>query len=200
MSDEKEDDPLELYWDDVRVSRHRVPVVPDTTAENLRAQVQPGDLVIGTSRERVLAIIKADGQVEFGPDYKPDEAAMVFWEAMGRQRYAYEERILLIRHMEALLTRLGAQDLLVEQLRLASANGDIQAGQRAGGAMVQLERLVHQVIELGRGLARRPEIPVPDIPERVPDRIRENPQSAYAGRAGIGPDDEPIELPDDEPN
>lgn len=190
MTDEKDDDePLELFWDDIRVANRRAPPqAPDDTAERLRAQVQPGDLIIGTSRERMLVLIKADGRLEFGPDYKPDEAAMVFWEAMGRQRFQYEERILLIQHMEAILTRVGAADLRVEQLRTAAADGDADAGQQAGGALVALERLVHQAIELGRGLARRPDMPVPNVPERVPERIRTNPQSEYQGQAGIEPD------------
>lgn len=182
---ENADEALELYWDDVRVAHRRGPQ-PAETGPALQAG--PGDLVIGTHRTRILAVIKPDGRIEFGPDYKPDEAAMVFWEAMGRQRFEYEDRILLIQHMEGLLTRLGAADLTVEQLRLRVAEGDPEAGQQAGGALVALERLVHQVIELGRGLARRPDVPVPAMPDRIPARIRTNAQSDYEGREGIEPD------------
>lgn len=191
MSDHEQDDdePLEVFWDDIRVARRRAQPLPDEVAARLQAQIEPGDLIIGTSRERVLAVIKADGRVEFGPEYRPDEAAMVFWEAMGQRRYQYEERILVIQHMEAILTQIGAADLRLEQLRVAAAGGDQEAAQAAGGALVALERRVHQAIELGRGLARRPEIPMPDVPARVPDQIRNNPASDYQGRAGI--DDDP---------
>lgn len=195
MSDEKEDDPLEVYWDDVRVARRRAPPPIDDAAARLRAEVESNDMVIGTSRDRLLVVIKPDGRLLFGPEYNPDEAAMAFWEAMGRYRYQFEERVLLIQHMEALLTRLGAADLYLEGLRLRAAEGEEAAGQQAGGGLVALERLVHQTIELGRGLARRPDMPVPDLPQRVPDRIRQNPQSAYEGREGLDPDPDPETPP-----
>lgn len=31
----------------------------------------------------MLAAVKADGSIEYGPNYTPDEAARTFWEAMG---------------------------------------------------------------------------------------------------------------------
>lgn len=167
MSDEFDDDiPFEIYWDDIRVARHRAP--PVEAKPDFGKLAGPNDLVIGTSKERVLVVIKPNGRLLFGPDYRPDEAAMVFWEAMGQARLQAEDRILLFQHMEALLARVGAQDMVVEQLRLAAAEGDTAAGQRAGHEMLRLERLVHQTIELGRGIARRPEVPVPAVPERVP--------------------------------
>ena len=188
MSNDRDDDndPLEVIWDDIRVARRRAET--PRPAERLLPTGSPNDLVIGTSRERILVTIKPDGRVEFGPEYRPDEAAMVFWEAMGRQRFAYEERILIIQHMEAILTRLGAADLQLENLRRASAEGDTEATQQAAHAHVRLERLVHQAIELGRGLARRPEIPMPVLPDRVPVQIQANPQSEYQGRGGLEPD------------
>jgi len=190
MSDEIDDDPLEVIWDDLHLASHRIPPEVEA-AEQLRRRVQPNDLVIGTSRQRILVVIKPDGQVEFGPEYRPDDAAMVFWEAMGRQRYQFEERLILIQHMEALLTRLGAADMRLEELRLRVQNGDREAGQQAGGALTHLEQLVHQTIELGRGLARRPDLPMPAMPEHIPDRIRQNPQSDYQGRTAIDDDPEP---------
>src|SRR5262245_16342862 len=44
------------------------------------------DLVIGTSADRVLVIIKPSGELVYGPEYTPDEAAEVFWRAMARKR------------------------------------------------------------------------------------------------------------------
>lgn len=189
--DDDDDEPLEVFWDDLRVARRRAPPLQTEEVERVQTQVEEGDVAIGTSRGRILAVIKPTGQIVFGPEYHPDEAAMVFWEAIGRRRYEYEERIILIQHMEALLTRLGAADLRLEGIRMAVTAGDPEAAAQAGGALVALERLVHQAIELGRGLAARPEIPVPDMPERVPDQIRQNPVSDYQGRAGIDPDPEP---------
>ncbi len=191
----KSDDILEMIWDDARVAMRRGPTPHDEAIEQLRQKAQPGDMVIGTSRERILVVVKADGRIELGPDYRPDEAAMVFWEAIGRQRAAYEDRSLLIQHMEAILTRMGAADLRVEQLRMNAAAGDQASAQAAGAALVHLERLVHQAIELGRGLARRPEMPIPEVPEKVPERIKANPQSAYQGQEGLKPDPDPDPTP-----
>lgn len=182
--DTNDDEPIELLWDDLRIARQRKPPEDDPSAE-LRKLAGPGDLIIGTSAKRLLAVIKANGQIEFGPEYRPDEAAQVFWRALARQRYQHEEHSLIARHMESILAQIGSADLQLETLRRASQEGDPTAAQQAIAAHLRLERLVHQAIELGRGLARRPEIPIPDIPERIPDRIRENPQSAYEGRAGI---------------
>lgn len=184
MNDTNDDEPIELLWDDLRIARQRKPPEDDPSAE-LRELAGPGDLVIGTSGKRLLAVIKANGQIEFGPEYRPDEAAQVFWQALARQRYQHEEQNLIARHMESILAQIGAADLRLEALRRASQEGDPTAAQQAIAAHLRLERLVHQAIELGRGLARRPEIPIPDVPERIPDRIRENPQSAYEGRAGV---------------
>lgn len=172
MCDDTDDLPLEVYWDDIRVARHRAPPVEEKP--DFGKLVEPTDLVIGTSKERVLVIIKPDGRLLFGPGYRPDEAAMVFWEAMGQARLQAEDRILLFQHMEAILAQVGRQDMVVEQLRLAAAEGDTEAGQRAGHEMLRLERLVHQTIELGRGIASRPEVPVPAVPERVPQAVDED--------------------------
>lgn len=185
MSDDHSQDPLEVYWDDVRVARARAaPSEPSTLSTD------PGDLVIGTSRDRILVTIKPNGQLEFGPEYTPDEAAVIFWEAMGRRRLQMEDRILVIQHMEAILTRIGEADMRCEDLRRRSAEGDAEAGQAAGHAMLRLERLVHQAIELGRGLARRPELVPPAVPERVPRSIQEAEQSAYEGRQGLAEEDQ----------
>lgn len=189
MSEPNDDDePIELLWDDLRVSRGPEPEDPSAA---LRKLAGPGDLVIGTSAKRLLAVIKANGHIEFGPEYRPDEAATVFWRALARQRYQHEEQNLIARHMESILAQIGAADLQLEALRRASQEGDPLAAERAIAAHLRLERLVHQAIELGRGLARRPEIPIPSVPERIPDRIRENPASAYEGRAAVEAPQEP---------
>jgi len=192
MSTEDEELPLEVYWDDIRVARHRASPPPAEEAQlpDFSELAEPNDLVIGTSANRVLAIIKPDGTIQFGPEYRPNEAAQVFWEAMGHARMQMEERFLLFQHMESVLARVGAADLEVETLRLRAADGDTDAGQAAGPAMVRLERLWHQAIELGRGLARRPDIPVPAIPERIPRTIEDNEASDYQGQEGL---EEPVE-------
>jgi hypothetical protein len=55
----------------------------------------------------------------------------------------------------------------------------------------RLEQVVTQAIELGRGLARRTDIPMPAVPRVVPASIQQNPVSDYQGQDGLP------ELPDD---
>jgi hypothetical protein len=160
MSDQEDD--LELYWGDLGITRRK-----NLTSDELREQIAPQasrqDLVIG-SRGNSLVIISQDGTLQYGPNYKPDEAAIVFWEAMARRRADYEQRMLIFAHMDALLTRVGTRDLECERLRLAALEEgltDVEKAQReqyAELAMRRLEIEVHQVIELGRGLVRRDQV------------------------------------------
>jgi len=167
MSD---DEDLELYWDDLRVAPHRRTPSPTELRETLKAD--KNDLVIGTSLGRLLVVIKPNGALEFGPEYHPDEAAEVFWEAMARKRGQFEERMLLFAHMERLLTTIGTQDMECERLRLRADEPDLPDTEIASRmqfaelAMRRLEMTVHQAIELGRGLVRRPEVPV-SAPQEV---------------------------------
>ncbi len=181
-----EDTNLEVFWDDVRVAPYRRP----PKQEDFGDQVQPGDMVIGTSTHRILVIIKPDGSLRFGPEYRPDEAAMVFWEAMGQKRLEMEDRLLVIGHMEAILTRLGDADLRAESARRIAANdpanNDLE--RQAEEAIHRLERVMSQAIELGRGLIRRPEIPMPAFPNEVPRSVQRAGPSSYEGRDGVGPD------------
>jgi len=149
------------------------------------------DLVVGTSRG-VLVRIKPDGTLEYGPEYQPDEAAEVFWSALAKKREAHDEQRLISQHVEALVERLGAADMYAEQkrleaVRLAGSNREGSVVLEADQAVQVLERIIHQLIELGRGLARRPDVKFIDIPSRVPNSVANNPLSSY----------EPSELPDD---
>lgn len=191
MSHEHEDDPLEVYWDDVRVARYRSSPVEPTDP----LSAQPGDMVIGTSRNRILVTIKADGTLQYGPEYSPDEAATVFWEAMGQRRIAMEDRFLVIQHMEAVLTRLGRADMECERLRRQADSEPDELRKReltqyAELSMNRLNMVAHQAIELGRALVRRPDMPTPAVPPTVPESIRLNPVSAYEGQEGLPPDDD----------
>jgi hypothetical protein len=189
MPENSEDDDLslEVYWDAVR----RSPVGdPDPTVVRFRDLAESGDLVIGTSRDRVLVIIKPNGEMIFGPEYSPTEASVIFWEHMARQRAVVEERFLIIQHMEAILVRLGQQDMECERIRLAAADEPDpirKAGltQMADLAMSRLSMVANQAIELGRGLVRRPEVAVPEVPPGVPPSIQSNPASDYQGREGL---------------
>ncbi len=185
---EKDEDNLEVFWDDIRVAPSRRPL----EQKDFGDQVEHTDLVIGTSSNRILVIIKKDGALKFGPEYTPDEAAITFWEAMGQRRLQMEDRLLVIGHMEAILTRLGDADLRAESARrMVESNpglGNVELEQQATEAVQRLERVVTQAIELGRGLIRRPEVPMPAFPREVPRSVQEVEHSDYEGQDGVGED------------
>ena len=178
-----DDDNLQIYWDELGMAHNRPPIGEPLGPKTLFDTVEPGDLVIGTSKNRLLVLIKTDGSLVYGPDYKPNKAAEIFWESMAQRREAYEDRGLIIRHMEAILVRLGDADM---QAELAREMVDTPENRlRAEQAVRALERVMSQAIELGRGLARRPDIPTPAIPEQVPPSIETNPLSDYQGVNGL---------------
>lgn len=139
-----------------------------------------GEVVLGTSKEQILVTLKPDGTLEYGSGYTPDAAAQVFWEAMARGRLKMEERLLLMQHMEAVLVRLGAADLHNEAMqRQMGAFPSQEAAQAVGKAHSSLEKMVHQAIELGRGLARRPEVAIPPVPVKLPSQIADDENNSY---------------------
>ena len=119
--------------------------------------VEPGELVIATTKERILVRIRKDGQLLYGPDYTPDEAAQVFWQAMARQRLQSEAQEILTSQIESLLKKVGAQELRYEQCQLAAKDEDATEHDRfqEERARAQLESYVHQMLEIARGMALR---------------------------------------------
>lgn len=157
--------------------------------EWVRELPRTSDLVIGTARG-VLVRIKPNGVLEYGPDYDPDVAARVFWEAVARHRDGYEEQRLISQHVEAVLVRMGEADLYCEQKRREAAEAlgdgagtDSAVVLEAQRATVVFERVLGQVIELGRGLAGRPlDVKFKDLPGQVPPVVARNPDSSYDPR------------------
>jgi hypothetical protein len=132
------------------------------------------DLVIATTGGRELVRIKPDGTLIYGPEYTPDEAAMVFWKALAQRRAEATEQELVFRHMETALLALGRADLENEiaQMRAKALQ---EAGEPTGSAVLAAHkaeqawlRQVHEVTELARGLAERakaePATPSTDTP------------------------------------
>ena len=61
----------------------------------------PSMLQINGSHNEMLVAIKQDGTIEYGPNYTPDEAARVFWEAIAgyspyKEKLAVTEDIRLL--------------------------------------------------------------------------------------------------------
>lgn len=152
-------DPLELFWEDLGVT-HRKNLTPEELREQAAPEATRNDLVIAAGG-KLLVIIRPDGTMAFGPDYSPDEAALVFWEAMARRRQNYEERMLLFAHIEQLLTRVAQRDLEYERQALRALEEGLEVSEKAQRdqyaelARRRLEMEVHDVIELARGLLRR---------------------------------------------
>lgn len=153
----KPEDDLKGFWEDVRAQ-----ALPDPDLRHFNAH--PGELVIGT-QGRVLVRIQPDGQLRYGEGYTPDEAAETFWTAMALKRSGMEERLMHLGLLEQLLVRVGHADLRTERARIHAAREGATEQDKfiAERCMGNLESLVHQMIELGRGLALR----VPEPPVRV---------------------------------
>lgn len=130
---------------------------------------------------KCLVSISEDGKVEVDPSYTSDQAALMFWEKVGRRFAEYD---LVYRHMESVLSRLGQMDLTLEALKhdldgVAEAHRDALEELYAQRAK-DMEDLMSEAIELGRGLAKRP-VPVAAPPPQLPEFIRNDEDTEYQG-------------------
>lgn len=195
MTEKKDDMMLGVFWNQVP----RAPQEPDQPA--FGQQAGPQDLVIGTSKDRILVIIKPNGELLYGPEYRPQEAAQIFWEHMAQRRLMVEDKFLLVQHMEAILVQLGRFDMECERLRKAAEaepdyNKRAELTQSAEFAIGRLEMVVSQAIELGRALVKRPEVMGPSVPSKIPDSVRSNQASDYKGREALPIVDDEEEKPE----
>lgn len=126
---------------------------------------------------------------------------------IARHRDGYEEQRLISQHVEALVTRLGEADLYCHRKReeaaeaLGSGAGtDSSVVLEAQRATLVFERVLNQVIELGRGLAQRPlDVKFKDLPRQVPAVVAGNSDSEYdprevPGHDEIGPPKSPYDV------
>lgn len=162
---------IEADYPDIAAARR-----PDPTAEpKPQPEVLPGDMAIATSRNRILVVIRPNGELVFGPDYTPDEAAEIFWSTMAFKRIGSEQRLQLVARMENLILSAGAADIANEtaQRNLARVRSDVMKthevvegeGERikaaieaAQKAQRTLEERVSQLIDFGRRLVTEPEV------------------------------------------
>lgn len=203
--DERADD-LEQYWDELGVS-------PNEPLRLGGLRTNAGDLVIGTP-SNWLVRISATGDLAYGPNYTPEEAAQIFWTAMALQRAGMTERLMHFDIMEQLVRRVGIADLRTERLRRrAQQEGATPEDHfQADRSMAYLEALVHQFIEYARGIAQtqRPEALSPasppppavspeEVQERYERRLNEpvEPLANHEMATEYHPDENP---PDEEPS
>lgn len=123
------------------------------------------DLIIATTASRILVRIKPDGTLIYGPEYTPDEAADVFWQALARRRADAEVKEVFARHVHALLLVAGQADLANQSAREheAAVTLDPKASQAAKmkahldlrATDEALNEAAQRLVELGRKIALR---------------------------------------------
>lgn len=147
---------LAVYWAAVRGPRPERPLTPEEQA----AKAFPGSLTIGTATNWLIRIHN-DGTLEYGPEYTPDEAAVTFWEAMGRRRIQSEERFLQIAMMELHYALLQEADRAYETAQRRARREGATEHDRMMEEMSRrdLESRMHEIIEFSRELvAQRPDL------------------------------------------
>ncbi len=136
-----------------------------------------------TLGDKHLLTIDENGKVELDPSYTADQIALMFWEKVGRRFAEYD---LIYQHMESVLSRVGQADITGESIKKEIENTtdplqirvlveSFQQNQR------DLEKLVGEAIELGRGLAKRP-MPINQPPTKLPDCIVKDEDTEYRGK------------------
>lgn len=174
---------LTEYWDDVR-SKGPGPAEP---VERRFAREHPGDLIIGTTREKILVRIHADGTLTYGEGYTPDSAAVEFWTAMAVRRLESEARLIQFATQEQLLARVAQADLAYEacQGRAHAEGASEHDTMMEELSRRSLEAQVHNLIEYARGLlAARPDLrpaptPVAVAPPTPPAPATEPPPTDH---------------------
>jgi hypothetical protein len=165
---------LREYWESVRLGGP----LPEPV-EQRYAREHPGDLVIGTSKERMLVRIHPDGTLTYGPNYTPDEAAVTFWTAMAQRRLETELRLIQFQTQENLLQRVAEADIAYETSQLRARREEATEHDRFMEEMSRrnLETRVHVLLEFARGLVRRE--PTPSVvgirPSPQTDPLQTNP-------------------------
>lgn len=142
------------YWDDI-LGPH-----PETIERRLVRELglpHPGTLTIATSRGHKIVSIGPKGEVSYGEGIKPDEAAEIFWTNMALKRVGMEQRLTDLAIMEAMLVRMGRADLNYERAQVAAERQGAGDHERAIAerAHMGLQSIVHQVMDVARGLASR---------------------------------------------
>jgi len=154
----EDDRDLRDYWDSVRLGGP----TPEPVERRFAGR-HPGDLIIGTSKERIFVRIHPDGQITYGPGYTPDSAAVEFWTAMAVRRLESEARLIQFSHQEGLMLRIAQADVAYENAQLRARNENATEHDRFMEEMSRrnLESQVHTLIEYARGLLTSREIPIP---------------------------------------
>lgn len=139
-----------------------------------------------TLGEKYLLTIDENGKVELDPSYTADQIALMFWEKVGRRFAEYD---LIYRHMESVLSRVGQADITGESLKkeLENAEDPMQANvlvESFQRNQRDLEKLVGEAIELGRGLAKRP-MPINQPPTKLPDFVTRDEDNEYRGKTEL---------------
>lgn len=182
----KEAEGLTDYWDDILGPR------PETIEQRLIRELglpHPGTFTLATNTGRKIVSIDPNGKVTYGEGVTPDEAAEQFWTSMALKRVGMEQRLQHLAITEAMLVRMGRADLNYERAQLAADAQDATDHDRAIAerAHMNLQSIVHQVMDFARGLAHRGPRPAPEAPVRppAPPQRRGDPNCATCHGEGL---------------
>jgi hypothetical protein len=144
----EESETLNSYWE---ILRGPIPESPEARLGRLH----PGDLVVGTSKDRILVRIHPDGQITYGEGYTPDEVAEILWTTIALKRVAMEERLVHLSIIEQLVIRTGEADLHYEEMQTLARREEATEHDRFMEEIARrnLEARVHQMIDFARGVA-----------------------------------------------
>ena len=169
-----DNDELGPYWRIIHrlrgVDQPREPLPEETLG-----RTYPGELVIGTSANRILARIQPDGSVIYGDDYTPDEAAVTLWTAIGSRRPGFDRRMQYMELLDLHIALIAVADQAYETAQAASraAQAAAQAEDSTETERVRedterfreemsrrnLETRIHGIIEFAREYASmRPDL------------------------------------------
>ena len=171
----QENEGLSDFWNDILGPRL------ETIEQRLIRELgipHPGTFTLATSSGKKIVSIDPNGKVTYGEGIKPDEAAELFWTNMALKRVGMEQRLQHLAITEAMLIRMGRADVNYERAQLAADAQGASDHDRAIAerARMNLESIVHQVMDFARGLARQPVVPPsPETAPQAPQRPRGDP-------------------------
>lgn len=96
--------PLETQGDRMTTNPDLVTCVTSwmVPTDQMLSIVDPPLISIMRADQNPLVTIHTDGRMEFGPDYEPDEAARVFWDAVHRLTPVPTDAVDNLRHAQQL--------------------------------------------------------------------------------------------------
>lgn len=125
-----------------------------------------------------MAVISADGTMQLGEGYTPDDVAKQFLYRLAVERKGLEAQFILWRGLEAKAVELGRIDARYEQAQAQARHEGATAAdvEREKTVQTELSLAIHDMIEFGRALAERTTDPDTHLPQTHILRIPKKPE------------------------